>query len=92
MHITRHSLQWIALLAIMASGCGQTGALYLPDRGPESASAPAGSDSESAESTTEERQDRRGTHEAPASDTEAPVTPPDPSGPTQTPQPLPGDR
>lgn len=92
MHITRHSLRWIALLAITTSGCGQTGALYLPDRAPEEVAVPTQSDSESAENKTEERQDRRGTHEAPASDTEAPVTPPDPSGATETPQSGPGDR
>ncbi|NLG77617.1 MAG: lipoprotein [Xanthomonadaceae bacterium] len=81
----RHSLLSIALLTIACSGCGQTGALYLPDRRSESVSeTPAQSDSPSTE-REEKRQDRRGEHDRPAAGTDTPVTLPDPDRPAQTP-------
>lgn len=87
MHQMRHLLHLIALLAIVCSGCGQTGALYLPDQGKSTPATSAPSDSESAETDTEGRPKQRGaTQDAPASDTETPVTPPDPDRPAQTPQ------
>ncbi|MFZ2507149.1 MAG: hypothetical protein WAW79_01570 [Steroidobacteraceae bacterium] len=35
MPITRHSLRLAPALFLAAAGCGQTGALYLPDAGVE---------------------------------------------------------
>ncbi len=87
MQFTRHrffSFVSVSLIAMLCSACGQTGPLYLPDRGRES--VPAHSDAEAAESESEERENRRGTHDTPATDTHTPVTPPDPARPTQ-PQP-----
>ena len=86
MNLMRHSVCSIALLTIVCSGCGQTGALYLPDRRSESASeTPAQSDSRSTEREAEKRQDRRGPQDLPATGTDAPATLPDPDRPAQTP-------
>jgi predicted small lipoprotein YifL len=78
----------VPVIALTLCACGQTGSLYLPDRPREqvpSQSAPTEGDSDSTAS--QERKDRRGTQDAPASDTPTPVSPPDPDRPAAPQQP-----
>ncbi|MFO7304466.1 MAG: lipoprotein [Gammaproteobacteria bacterium] len=88
MHSRRHRLNSVALLALCLSACGQTGPLYLPERtDPVSVPPAAASGAAETEETQHERQQRsrRGTHDAPASDTHTPVNQPDPAQPSQSP-------
>jgi len=91
MHLPR-PIPTLLTFALLASGCGQTGALYLPDsrRDETSASTPA-SDNQPAGEDSQNRKQRAGSESTPATDTHTPTSPPDPDRPAEQIQP-PSDR
>jgi predicted small lipoprotein YifL len=95
MHSSRHILSTLTLAALFAAGCGQTGRLYLPDE-PREQLPPqtdgASSGTEPADSDSERRKKQPATDDTPASDTQTPVSPPDPDRPAAPPPPEPQDR
>jgi predicted small lipoprotein YifL len=79
----RHFLLALFTLGLMAA-CGQTGPLYLPDRSAEQVQP----EQLPTNPTPESRRDRKtqpGTDDVPATDTQTPVSPPDPDRPSPQP-------
>jgi predicted small lipoprotein YifL len=69
------------LLCAWLIGCGQTGPLYLPERSGEQVQP----EQLPTNPTPESRRDRKtqpGTDDVPATDTQTPVSPPDPDRPS----------
>jgi len=79
MQVRHFLLPLFALLLV--TGCGQTGPLYLPDRSGEQVQP----EQLPTNPTPESRRDRKtqpGTDDVPATDTQTPVSPPDPDRPS----------
>lgn len=87
MHLSRHMICVLIFTFASLAGCGQTGPLYLPDSRreqlpPQTDEAASGTQ---AESEDDQRKKRPATDDVPATDTQSPVSPPDPDRPAQTP-------